>query len=63
MAKKQRQPLRGGSPKMQGFIAGAGEIVQQDISDTPVSYTHLDVYKRQDNSSFAKAWGRRRASR
>ena len=34
MAKKQRQPLRGGSPKMQGFIAGAGEIVQQDISDT-----------------------------
>ncbi len=34
MAKKRQQPARGGSSKMQGFIAGAGEIVQQDISDT-----------------------------
>ena len=34
MAKKRQQPSRGGSSKMQGFIAGAGEIVQQDISET-----------------------------
>ncbi len=34
MARKRMQAERGGSSKMQGFIAGAGEIVQQDISDT-----------------------------
>ena len=34
MAKKRQQPARGGSSKTQGFIAGAGEVVEQDISDT-----------------------------
>ena len=35
MAKKETAaPKRARPPKMQGYIAGAGEIVQQDISDT-----------------------------
>ena len=34
MPRKKQQPQREKSAKMQGFIAGAGEIVQQDISDT-----------------------------
>ena len=33
MARK-RQPEKPAAPKMKGYIAGAGEIVQQDISDT-----------------------------
>ncbi len=34
MPRKRQQPARGNSPKTQGFIAGAGEIVEQNISDT-----------------------------
>ena len=34
MPRKKQQPQREKPAKMQGFIAGAGEIVQQDISDT-----------------------------
>ncbi len=34
MARKRQQPAGGSSPKPQGFIAGAGEVVEQDISDT-----------------------------
>ena len=34
MPRKKQQPQRERPAKMQGFIAGAGEIVQQDISDT-----------------------------
>ena len=34
MPRKKQQPQEGKSPKMRGYIAGAGEIVQQDISDT-----------------------------
>ena len=34
MARKRQQPAGGSSPKTQGFIAGAGEVVEQDISDT-----------------------------
>ena len=34
MAKKQKQPKGENTPKMQGFIAGAGEIQAQDINDT-----------------------------
>lgn len=34
MARKKQQPKRENTPKMQGFIAGAGEIVEQDINDT-----------------------------
>ena len=34
MARKKQQPKRESTPKMQGFIAGAGEIVEQDINDT-----------------------------
>ncbi|MCI5651974.1 MAG: DNA topoisomerase (ATP-hydrolyzing) subunit A [Ruminococcus bromii] len=34
MARKRQQPKRESTPKMQGFIAGAGEIVEQDINDT-----------------------------
>ena len=34
MARKKQQPKRESAPKMQGFIAGAGEVVQQDINDT-----------------------------
>ena len=33
MARK-KQPKRENTPKMQGFIAGAGEIQAQDINDT-----------------------------
>lgn len=31
---KKKQPKRENTPKMQGFIAGAGEIQAQDINDT-----------------------------
>ena len=34
MPRKKQQPQEGKAPKMRGYIAGAGEIVQQDISDT-----------------------------
>jgi len=34
MARKKQQPKRESAVKMQGFIAGAGEIVEQDINDT-----------------------------
>ena len=34
MARKKQQPRRENATKMQGFIAGAGEIVEQDINDT-----------------------------
>ena len=34
MARKKKQPKRESAVKMQGFIAGAGEIVEQDINDT-----------------------------
>ena len=34
MARKKQQTKREAAPKMQGFIAGAGEVVQQDIHDT-----------------------------
>lgn len=34
MARKKQQPKRENTTKMQGFIAGAGEIVEQDINDT-----------------------------
>ena len=34
MPRKKNLASEGRAPKMQGFIAGAGEIVQQDISDT-----------------------------
>ncbi|MDD7647736.1 MAG: DNA topoisomerase (ATP-hydrolyzing) subunit A [Ruminococcus bromii] len=34
MARKKQQSKRESTPKMQGFIAGAGEIVEQDINDT-----------------------------
>ncbi|MBQ1985328.1 MAG: topoisomerase IV [Clostridia bacterium] len=34
MARKKQQPKAERAPKMQGFIAGAGEVVQQDIHDT-----------------------------
>ena len=34
MPRKKQSPSGGKPGKMQGFIAGAGEIVQQDISDT-----------------------------
>ena len=34
MARKKQQPKRESAPKMQGFIAGAGEVVQQEIHDT-----------------------------
>ena len=34
MPRKKQQPQKGKAPKMRGYIAGAGEIVQQDISDT-----------------------------
>ena len=34
MPRKKQQPQEGRAPKMRGYIAGAGEIVQQDISDT-----------------------------
>ncbi len=34
MARKKQQPKRENTPKMRGFIAGAGEIVEQDINDT-----------------------------
>ena len=34
MPRKKQQPQEGKAPKMRGYIAGAGEIVQQNISDT-----------------------------
>ena len=34
MPRKKQQPQEGKASKMRGYIAGAGEIVQQDISDT-----------------------------
>ena len=34
MPRKKQQSQEGKAPKMRGYIAGAGEIVQQDISDT-----------------------------
>ena len=34
MPRKKQQPQEDKAPKMRGYIAGAGEIVQQDISDT-----------------------------
>ena len=34
MPRKKQQPAGMAAPKMQGFIAGAGEIVRQDISET-----------------------------
>ncbi len=34
MPRKKQQPQEGKAPKMRGYIAGAGEIVQQDISAT-----------------------------
>ena len=34
MPRKKQQPQEGKAPKMRGYITGAGEIVQQDISDT-----------------------------
>ena len=34
MPRKKQQPQEGKAPKMRGYIAGAGEIVQQDISDS-----------------------------
>ena len=59
MGKRRRtQPAATG--KTHGVINGAGEVVEQNIDSTirenympyamsviPVSYTHLDVYKRQ----------------
>ena len=34
---------------MLGTLAGAAEVVFEKVSLDPVSYTHLDVYKRQLN--------------
>lgn len=34
MPRKKQQSKRDSAPKMQGFIAGSGQIVQQDINDT-----------------------------
>ena len=32
-------------------------ITEFEVSDEPVSYTHLDVYKRQSNGKASAAWG------
>ena len=42
-----------------------GEVRQQamQVLYDPVSYTHLDVYKRQEPTSYARITRRRRAPR
>ena len=36
-----------GANVRQAAVAGAGQVLGAITSSTPVSYTHLDVYKRQ----------------
>ena len=33
-------------------LLSAGKMTELKIDSTPVSYTHLDVYKRQDNRRY-----------
>ena len=39
---------------LKGFLEGSAE--PESTEDFPVSYTHLDVYKRQGQSGYPRRW-------
>ena len=47
---EMKRMMKGRTPEQQSVIKyfyGAGGCLSKGLTDEPVSYTHLDVYKRQ----------------